>query len=159
MGEQWSTDTRDLVAATMLDHQDYLEPGAIRCTCGATFLGVVGAVTAAGAFYVHKAEAVLTALTEAGALLPAGGQTSDEWRVTYRHNCHPTLAGIAAGPCRTVPHREVWLTAISEADARRGLATCRDEANWPEPRIETRTVTTWPTSSVYYGPWREVADG
>ena len=128
----WSTDTRDLVAATIAAHvgQEYMLAnghGELSCSCGVLVLDLPAPVEPywdaawepmLDAFEAHRADAVLTALTEAGALLPAGGEKRDEVGFTRP-------GGETPVPCDD----GAYCVAAEHHSHRR---------------------------SVYYGPWQEV---
>lgn len=148
MGE-WSTDTRDRVAATIAAHVDMIDASnatpVLQCTgCDFTRTMPVDADwdPPIAEFEAHRADAVLTALTDAGTLLPAGGKRgSGDWRIVY---------GGRNGDL-------VWRDGMTSANqAEFSLVNAR--CSWPNARKQCRDTTSWPDGSVHYGPWREVAD-
>lgn len=83
----------------------------------------------------RRIRAVLTALADAGLLLPPGGETREEFRVVYNHRLgHPVI--WSAGP---------W-TRCEDAEASRQKAIA---VGYADAAIQKRTI----------GPWVPVNDG
>lgn len=137
MSEWSTTDTRDLVAATIATHVDRVEPhpdggrghAVLECSCDCWTADLPADADwdpPHDLFRAHRADAVLTALTEAGALLPAGSEMVERYGVKAPDGV------IWADP---LTKAEAWQSVLRQGADARLLARC-----------------------VYYGPWREVPD-
>lgn len=96
--------------------------------------------------YGRDVRAYLTALADAGLLLPPGGETRTTWRVQWF--------------CEDRPEGRIDFD--DEVEARAYFAddevTSRVVEGVWRAELQRRSVTSWPDGSVYQGPW-EVTDG
>lgn len=92
---------------------------------------------------------ILAALAEHGALMPTGGETREEWCVTYRAG-----NGVQALWTLVLDTREQ-----AEKLAVQGREEHAESGRWPNLLVERRTITTWPEGHPLAGqtltsPWR-----
>lgn len=145
MTDRWTAETEELVVAAKIYHRTTTrdlgcsgpERHIWRCSCGSgrdesapARWGVVRDEA-----HAHEDRAILTALADAGLLLPPGGETREEFRVVYNHRLgHPVI--WSAGP---------W-TRCEDAEASRQKAIA---VGYADAAIQKRTI----------GPWVPVNDG
>ena len=93
----------------------------------------------AGVYQVN-AEAILTALADAGLLLPPGGETRQEWGVIEQGP-----KGLGSLACTSRERAEQFLknTSITPIDER---------------QLASRSRTDWYDGSRHYGPWVAVSE-
>lgn len=106
---EWSTDTRDLVAAVLRHHYEE----------------VWG--------HDEVTDAILTALTDAGALLPAGGETTQHFGFDVDGYDRPLRCPYDVSTCIAL-----------------------DYGPYKHEHRYTQQRRLWPDGSEYHGPWREV---
>lgn len=147
-----STDPITLIADTIRAHRDVIEPARwpwrakIACVCGEWSVAVPPArldwSSEHDQLRRHRAERVVAALTQAGHMLPPGGETRQVWAM------HSIISGG-----RTIHHS----LAAARRAADHALVAGPLEPPPHPVRLETATQTTWPDGRQYTSPWQEVS--
>lgn len=104
----------------------------------------LGITEAADEHRLHRVQAVLAALADAGLLLPPGGEVRQGWR------SYDTVTGgsVIVGSRESA---DEWTS--------RGHEMLAPWDPQPHPHVtQVCTVTTYPDGTVTTGPWRDVAD-
>ena len=136
--ERWTAETEELLARAEHD----LDEKVLAYREGTQTISWDDVAPTLKDSYRDRAEADLTALADAGLLLPPGGETREVWCVTY-------LGTLG---------RDIWSSPTPErAEAEGHLAQGLTEGSrWRGLRLERHTIVTWPDGTVLTGPWIEV---
>lgn len=160
---RWTPDTEELVARVSAAHESRIRPhesdpthtrAVLTCYCGgfgpvdltkgedwipATI--AANAASHAKSFRAHRAQAILTALADAGVLLPPGGETREEQGLRWTHGSGDVE--VYARPNHVVDR---VVTRHVPVDG------------YPTPSKVRRTVLDWADGSRVIGPWLEVTE-